>query len=466
LQRVPFVSYRRRGALRLTGQRGAATGFRWNEELVGRAYPDIKAWRADSAEVVFAGYGIAAPDLKRDDYKSADVRGKIVFVLAGAPANDSSLPLGSFGGLRLKGTAGAIRGATAVVFVYDQQAVGSPMTMLSTAWSAATQLDDPTYAADSGQPSPRVLLVVDKEAARRALITLGYDLDSLTRHAADTAFRPMRLDVRATGDITPNVERRFTSANVIARIDGSDPRLRTQYVLYSAHWDHIGRDSTLSGDQIFNGAADNAGGVAQMLEIARAFTRAPPKRTIVFIATTAEEMGLLGAQWYARHPIYPLSSTLAAINLDWFWQFGRTRDVVDVGAGLSTIDSVVAIAVREQGRVTVPDPWPEQAFFLRADHYAFAMVGVPALFAGSGTDVIGKPKEWGKRKFDEYMENDYHKVTDEPKRDWDYTGAVDDARLYFRVGQIIANGATFPRWKDNPKAAEFKAKRERSATRH
>jgi Zn-dependent M28 family amino/carboxypeptidase len=246
---------------------------------------------------------------------------------------------------------------------------------------------------------------------------------------------------------------------VIARLDGSDLQLRDEYVVFTAHWDHLGRDPSLAGDQIFNGAADNASGVAALLELAQALSRraTPPKRSILFLAVTAEEKGLLGAKYYATHPLYPLTKTLADINMDVMNLWGRTRDIVSVGKGQSTLDDLLEEAARGQGRVVVPDAEPEKGFFYRSDHFEFAKQGVPALDPKGGMQYLGKPDDFGQRIRDEYTQRDYHKVSDEVKPDWDLSGAVEDLQLLLEVALRVANAPRFPEWKPE---SEFKARRD------
>jgi len=229
--------------------------------------------------------------------------------------------------------------------------------------------------------------------------------------------------------------------------------------VYSAHWDHLGRDPNLSGDQIYNGALDNASGTAALLEIAEAFTllRERPRRSILFLAVTAEEKGLLGAKYYGNNPLYPLNKTIANINIDGVNQWGRTTDIVIVGYGNSTLDDLLTESAQRQARTIVPDPEPEKGFFYRSDHFEFAKQGVPALYTDAGVNYVGKPAGYGEQKRDEYTTRDYHKPSDEIKPDWDLTGAVDDTQLLFMVGYRVAQSSVWPEWKPG---TEFRAKRE------
>ena len=253
--------------------------------------------------------------------------------------------------------------------------------------------------------------------------------------------------------------RTLDSRNVVAKLEGSDPALKDQYVVYTAHWDHLGVGAPVNGDKIYNGALDNASGVAQLLEIAGAFAKAKPqpKRSILFVMVTAEEQGLLGSQYYSVTPIYPLAKTLANINIDGVNQWGRTKDITVIGLGASDLDDYLRDAAAEQGRTLRPDPEPEKGFYYRSDHFNFAKQGVPALYIDTGIDYVGKPPEYSKQKRDEYTEKDYHAPSDEVKPDWDLSGASEDGELLYLVGYRVANADKFPEWKAGN---EFKAKRD------
>jgi Zn-dependent M28 family amino/carboxypeptidase len=296
------------------------------------------------------------------------------------------------------------------------------------------------------------------EKAKEIFRAAGRDFDGMKRAAREKDFVPVPLFGSATFQVK-NTVRRVQSKNVVARLEGSDADLKNEHVVYTAHWDHLGRDTTIRGDQIFNGALDNASGTAQLLELAKAFTQlpTPPRRSILFLAVTAEEQGLLGAKYYARNPLYPLDHTLADINIDGVNQWGKTSDIVVVGLGNSTLDDELRTVAAAAGRTIVPDPEPEKGFFYRSDHFEFAKEGVPALYADAGIEFIDKPAGYGTTKREEYTANDYHKPSDEVKPDWDLSGAVDDARLLFEVGYRVAQGSTWPEWKPG---TEFKAKRD------
>ncbi|NBO65618.1 MAG: M20/M25/M40 family metallo-hydrolase, partial [Acidobacteria bacterium] len=312
--------------------------------------------------------------------------------------------------------------------------------------------------SEKGRIGVEAWLAFDK--AREIFAAGGQDLVEMKKSALSRDFRPVTLGVRANLSVSSTI-RRVDSKNVVAKLEGSDPKLKDEYVVYTAHWDHMGRDPKLSGDQIFNGAVDNASGTACLLEWARVFAKInpAPKRSILFLAVTAEEKGLLGAKYYAEHPLYPLTKTLANINKDGINQWGRTSDITVIGLGNSTLDDILATAARTQGRTLRADAEPEKGYFYRSDHFEFAKQGVPALNTDAGVEYIGKPADYAKKTRDEYTTKDYHGVGDEVRSDWDLSGAIEDLQLLLIVGWEVANGESWPVWKSG---TEFKAVREAS----
>jgi Zn-dependent M28 family amino/carboxypeptidase len=297
------------------------------------------------------------------------------------------------------------------------------------------------------------------ERVTQLFAAAGNDFTRAKQGAVRHDFTPVPLGMRASFDVTTTI-REFTSDNVIARLAGSDPRLKDEYVVYVAHWDHLGRDATLPGDQIFNGASDNAAGVAGVLQLAAAFTklRPAPKRSMLFLATTAEEAGLVGSKYYASAPLHPLERTLAVINIDGLNTWGRTTSIGSIGHGQSTLDDLLAQAAAAQGRVVLPDTEPERGLFYRSDQVEFAKRGVPALFTAWTSDILGKPPGYGALKGQEFLQRDYHRPSDEVKPEWDLSGAVEDLKLLFDVGCRIAATDPYPQWRAG---SEFKAVRDR-----
>jgi Zn-dependent M28 family amino/carboxypeptidase len=292
----------------------------------------------------------------------------------------------------------------------------------------------------------RAQAFVTTEKAAAVFAASGNEFEKARAAAAVPGFRAVAVSARVTIGVTNQV-RSFESQNVLAKIEGSDPALKNEYVVYTGHWDHHGRE----GNRIFHGASDNAAGTAGVLELARAFRslNPAPKRTVIFLWPTAEEKGLLGSRYYATHPLYPLASTVANINLDYFsnWGWGRTRDFSIIGIGNSTLDDLTAEAVRGQGRVLTGDTAPDFGFYFRSDHYEFARVGVPSLATSPGIDYVGKPAGFGETKRADYIANDYHNASDVIKSDWDLAGAVEDLQILLEVGYRVAQQPGRPTWK-------------------
>ena len=419
------------------------------------------------SEIVFVGYGVVAPEYGWDDYKDVDVRGKTILMLVNDPAvpdpaDPSRLDPNMFRGNAMtyygrwtyKYEIASEKGAAAAIVIHETGPAGYPWEVVAGSWGG----ENFTIAGSAGPDRVRVEAWITEAKARELLAAAGQDFDALKQAAVQRDFRPVTLNATADFRIRTTT-REVQSRNVIAKLEGSDPERRDEYVIYTAHWDHLGKDETRQGDQIFNGALDNATGTAGLIEIAEAFTKLPqpPARSVLFLAVTAEEQGLLGAKHYAENPLYPLERTLANINMDGLNQWGRTRDVVVIGYGNSTLEDILAEEAGVQGRVLAPDAEPEKGFYYRSDHFEFAKQGVPALYTDNGVEYIGKPPEYGQQKRDEYTANDYHKPSDEVKPDWDLAGAVEDLRLLFAVGYRVATDEAWPEWKPG---TEFRAKRE------
>jgi Zn-dependent M28 family amino/carboxypeptidase len=430
-----------------------------------RLQPEIKI---SNSEVVFVGYGIVAPEYGWDDYKNVDVRGKTLLMLIGDPPipdprDPSKLDEKMFKGKAMtyygrwtyKYEIAAQKGAAAAVIIHQTESAGYPYSVVRTSWGKENyEIDSPNKNAEAGEARSWITL----DTAKKLLTACGQDFDALKKSAITEGFRPAVLDAKTNIDIKQQL-RSFKSHNVIGKLEGSDPKLRDEYIIYTAHWDHLGRNPNLQGDQIYNGAIDNASGVASLIQLAAAFARLnpPPKRSVLFIATTAEEAGLLGAKFYAQHPLYHVEKTLADINIDTINPWGKTRDIEDLSNNNSTLDDLLAAAAKRNGRVMKPNSQPEKGGFYRADHFEFSKRGVPSLYTGGGKDFIGKPPDFGQQKKDDYTAHHYHQVSDEVNLSWDLSGAVQDVQLLFEVGYQVANGEKFPEWKPE---SEFKGKRD------
>jgi Zn-dependent M28 family amino/carboxypeptidase len=468
LQKVPLVEYRSHPAL--TVERGGQSV----ELQVPR---DFVAWSprrspevlVTGSEIVFVGYGVLAAEYGWDDFKGADLRGKTLLMLVNDPqipdpAEPKRLDDAMFKGRAMtyygrwtyKYEMAARLGAAAALVMHETIPAAYPYSVV-----VNSQGRENFELAGESRGYPTVAGWIPVEQSRAMLAAAGLDLEDMKRRALSRDFRPVPLGARATFRIR-NTWRDVPSHNVLARIEGSDPELRREAVVFTAHWDHFGWDQALPGpkaNQVFHGARDNAGGIASMLSLARAFKTLPraPRRTLLFVATTAEERSLLGATHYVNHPVVPLERTLAAINMDGINVWGRTADVVVAGHGQSTLDEMIAEAAATQSRKAVPDPRPETGGFFRSDHLPFVRAGVPAAYFGGGREYIGRPPGFAEEKRLEYVNNRYHKVADVIEPGWDLSGAVLDTQLRFLVGLRVAEGAAYPQWREG---SEFKARRD------
>ena len=467
IQKVPLVG--------ITGQpkatfttNGKTLELKFPQDYVASSPRFVPQISVKSSSIVFVGYGVVAPEYGWDDYKGVDVGGKTIVMLINDPAIPDPQDPSRLDEKMFKGKAMTYYGrwtykyeiaskkrAAAALIIHETGPAGYPYEVVEDSWSGESFDID---KSDKNMDLVPVQSWISLDTAKRLFRMCGQDFDTLKKAALRRDFKQVPFSAKASFSIK-NTLRKVDSKNVVAKLEGSDPKLKDEWVIYTAHWDHLGKNSALRGDQIFNGAVDNASGVASLLEIAHAYTqlKIPPRRSILFLSVTAEEQGLLGTKYYAESPLYPLSKTLADINMDVMNVWGRTKDIALVGLGNSTLDDVVGEVAASQGRVVKPDPEPEKGYFYRSDHFEFAKQGVPALEPDRGTDYIGKPQNYGQQKRDEYTNRDYHKVSDEVKPDWDLSGAIEDAQLLFQVGYRVANTEKFPEWKAG---TEFKALRE------
>jgi len=426
------------------------------------------------ADMVFVGYGVVAPEYGWDDYKGQDVRGKVLVMLVNDPqVADPKDPkklddkmfkgraMTYYGRWTYKYEIAAEKGAAGVLVVHewDNKTNSGPAGYPWAVPKGSFTIENfDLVSKDKNMSRVNIEGWITEPKTRALMQAAGLNFDELKKQAVRKDFQPVPLKAHAQLNIESKI-RTIDSHNVIAKLEGADAKLKDEYVIYTAHWDHLGIGlPDAKGDKIYNGALDNASGIAALIEIARALKAAsPPRRSILFLAVTAEEKGLIGSKYYAENPIYPLAKTLAEINMDGLNQWGPTHDVTVIGLGNSTLDDVLKEVADEKGRVLRPDAEPEKGFYYRSDHFNFAKQGVPALDPEGGIEYIGKPAEWGMKKRDEYTENDYHKPSDEIKPDWNLSGAVEDVRLLMAVGYRVANADKYPEWKPG---TEFKAKRE------
>jgi Zn-dependent M28 family amino/carboxypeptidase len=458
-QEVPLVGVTSavQGPMRFrAGDRTLSLAF--GEEMMAASGVQRERAGWKDAEVVFVGYGITAPEFGWDDFKGVDVKGKVLLVMNNDPEGDPAIFGGKtrlyYGRWTYKYEEAARRGAAGAIIIHTTPSAAYPWQVVRTSWSGQ-KFELP----DDGGPTIEVQGWATEPASRALAALGGHDLDALRAGAERRDFRPVPLGVRVSVDLA-NTIARTASANVVGRLPGSDPTRAGQAVLFTAHHDHLGTipGAASGGDAIYNGAVDNATGVAALLEIARAFAALPqrPPRSLLFAAVAAEEQGTLGSDFLARHPPVPAGRLAAVINMDAMNVFGRTRDVAVVGFGKSTLDADVAAVAAQQGRVVKPESHPDRGAYYRSDHFPFAKVGVPGAYVGSGDDFVGRPPGWGDAQREAWGRAHYHQPSDEWRDEYDLSGMVEDARLLFLLGLRVAEARGLPAWRAGD---EFEAAR-------
>jgi Zn-dependent M28 family amino/carboxypeptidase len=406
------------------------------------------------AEVVFVGYGIEAPEYQWDDFKGADLEGKVLLMLNNDPDWDPDLFGGPerlyYGRWTYKYESAARQGAAGAIIIHTPPSAGYPWQVVESSWTG-TQFELPA----GSEPRMQFQAWVTEDSARRLAELGGHALVDLVELAKSAEFAPVALGV-STSISFQNTLRRASTANVLGMLRGSDPQLAEELVVYTAHHDHLGREE--GGGAIFNGARDNASGVAMVLEIGEAFAALPqrPRRSIMLLFVGAEEQGLLGSEYFARHPVVPPGRLAANVNYDSGNIWGETHDITFVGLGKSTLDEVAAAVAEHQGRELKADEFVDQGYYYRSDQFNFAKIGVPAFYFRNGTEFVGRPEGWGRERVAEYNDRHYHQPSDELTDDWSFEGMVQDARFGFWAGLIVANEDEMPRW--NP-GDEFEAAR-------
>jgi Zn-dependent M28 family amino/carboxypeptidase len=461
-QDVPLVRSAVQGAPELTirGSGGAPARFTFGSDWVGFSKRVVERAEVSNAEVVFVGYGVVAPEFGWNDYEGLDVQGKTVVILVNDPGfatQDTALFRGRsmtyYGRWTYKFEEAARQGAAGALIVHETEPAAYGWDVVRNSWTGPQF----SLAAEDGNLG-RVAVEgwIQLETARAIFQVAGQDYEALKARAAQRGFRAVPLGVTASARLSLETVR-STSRNFLARLRGTDRA--DEYVIYMAHWDHFGTDTTREGDQIFNGAVDNATGTAGLIEMAEAFTAlsTPPSRSVLFVAVTAEEQGLLGSQYYGTRPVVPLAKTVAAINMDAMNTDGRMRDVTVIGYGNSELDDYVIAAAESQGRVVRPDPEPEKGYYYRSDHFSLAKVGVPAVYVDQGIDHVEHGEAWTQQRQADYRAHRYHQPADEYDPSWDLSGLVEDLRVLFHVGFRIASGRDVPNWREG---TEFKAIRD------
>ncbi|AOM80899.1 peptidase M28 [Pedobacter steynii] len=460
-QEVPMVDIKSipEEKLVIKGKNGSVTAELLTGFVAGTKHAAAEVSITNSP-LVFAGYGIVAPEYNWNDYAGLDVKGKTVVVMINDPGlSDSSLFKGKnmtyYGRWTYKFEEAARQGATGILIIHDDIPAGYPWSVVRSGWSKSKlQLE----AADQNTSRATVEGWISLDIAKQLFTLAGKDGSLLFKEALKPGFKAVDLDLTTSLKIKTSIKR-SVSNNVLALIPGT--KKADEALIYSAHWDHFGVGEIIKGDSVYHGAVDNATGVAALLELASAFKKAKvkPERSILFISFTGEEQGLLGSEYYAKHPVFPVQKSVANINMDMMGLAGKTKDIVIYGYGQSELEDYAALSAKKQGRIIVADPVPSSGLYYRSDHFNFAKVGIPSLFTGSGVDNVAHGKEWGMKQAQDYIKTRYHSPQDNfDEKTWEMSGMVEDVRLLFDMGYRLSTEQTFPKWKTG---SEFKAIREK-----
>lgn len=462
VQDVPLVEITGKNFAPLTITNGETDMvFDFGSEWVGVTYREDAQTQLANSELVFVGYGINAPERGWNDYDGVDVTGKTVVMLVNDPDWQTPGLEGTFNGRAMtyygrwtyKYEEAARQGAAGALIIHDTEPASYGWNVVESSWSG------PQAYAQRGENAPPLTTMngwVQKEVAREILSAAGQDLDALSEAAKSEDFTPVELGLSASTSFANDI-RTFASKNVIGVLPGATRP--DEYVIHTAHWDHLGRCTPApDGDDICNGAVDNATGTAALVALAEAHGKAgAPDRSLVFLAVTAEESGLLGAHYYAENPVFPLAQTVGGINMDAFLIAGPTKDVTVVGPGKSQLDQFLEAALVADGRVSTPNPNPEAGYYYRSDHFAFAKRGVPMLYVDGGEDLVEGGREAGAALQQDYRDNRYHGPKDEFNEEWDWSGVMADLQLFYRLGRMMAMSTSWPNWNEGD---EFKATRD------
>lgn len=435
--------------------------YTFKDEFVALTRRVADSISINHSELVFAGYGVVAPEYEWNDYEGIDVTGKTVVVLVNDPGfgtSDSTFFKGDamtyYGRWTYKYEEAARQGATGILIVHDTKPASYPWGVVENGWTGANLY---LKSDDNNMSRCQVEGWIGLDVAKEFFKAAGKGEYNFTAEAKKRSFEPFDMGLNISLSFT-NRTKTSESKNVAGLVRGTEKP--DEVIIYSAHWDHLGIGSPVDGDSIYNGAVDNATGTAALLEIARAFAgnNKKPKRSVLFLAVTAEEQGLLGSAYYAEHPIFPPSKTVADINMDAFMSIGEMKDLTIVGYGQSDLDDMATKLAENQGRYIIPDPEPGAGHFFRSDHFNFAKVGIPALYASGSYEHMTKGVEYAKEKSEAYVSHDYHQPSDEYSDDWDMGGMIQDATLLYKLGYELSQDTTlWPKWKEG---SEFKAIRE------
>jgi Zn-dependent M28 family amino/carboxypeptidase len=427
--------------------KGAPVDLKWWDDYIAGSGVQQEKASVQNAELVFVGYGIEAPEFHWNDFKGMDLKGKVLVMLNNDPDWDPKPFAGKrrlyYGRWMYKYESAARQRAAGAIIVHTTPSAGYPWQVVQSSWSG-TQFELPAES----EPRIQIKAWVTESAARTLLKAAGKDLDKLVAAARSRNFKPVPLGVRTSIAFTNTLSRTQT-ANVAGLLPGSDPALKQQVVIFSAHHDHFGiGEPDKQGDRIYHGARDNASGCAQVLSIARAFAALEPRprRSVLVLFVGVEEQGLLGSLYYALHPTIPAGRIAADINYDGGNIFGRSRDVTLLSSGKSSLDNDVEAVAHLQGRVVIPDQYPDRGYYYRSDQFSFAKVGVPGVYLDMGLDYPGHPADWGRQQKEAWELTHYHQPSDKIEPSWSFDGMIDDAQLGFLTGWLVAQSHEMPTW--------------------
>jgi Zn-dependent M28 family amino/carboxypeptidase len=464
-QDVPLIEITAKNvsALNIADRNGKAMSFAYGSEYVIGSYREAPKTDIKQSDMVFVGHGIVAPEKGWNDYSGVDVKGKTVVVMVNDPDFENQGLDGPFGGKAMtyygrwtyKYEEAARQGAAAVLIIHDTAPAAYGWNVVNSSWTGTQFL---AQSKDGGKSQTQANGWIQKSVAKDIFAAAGQNLEKQMAAAKQKGFKAVPLNLTASLSFENDIARK-ASKNVIGVIKGT--KRPDEYVLYTAHWDHLGRCTAApDGDDICNGAVDNATGTAALVALAEGFTKAgAPDRSVVFLAVTAEESGLLGSKYYAENPIFPLSQTVGGVNMDAFSMSGPAKNLTVIGKGKSQLDTYLEAAAKSEGRTPEMEPTPEKGFYYRSDHFSFAKVGVPMVYFEGGDDLIIGGKAAAKAAADDYEKNRYHAPGDEFDENWDWSGVMSDLKLYYRVGRMLAMTNAWPNWNEGD---EFRAVRDKS----
>lgn len=464
-QDVPLIEITAKNvsALSVADRSGKAMSFAYGSEFVVGSYRETPKTEIKQSEMVFVGHGIVAPEKGWNDYAGVDVKGKTVVVMVNDPDFENEGLDGPFGGKAMtyygrwtyKYEEAARQGAAAVLIIHDTAPAAYGWNVVNSSWTGAQFL---AQSKDGGKSQTQANGWIQKSVAREIFAAAGQDLDKQMAAAKQKGFKAVPLNLTASLSFENDISKK-ASKNVVGVLKGA--KRPDEYVLYTAHWDHLGKCTAApDGDDICNGAVDNATGTAALVALAEGFTKAgAPDRSVVFLAVTAEESGLLGSKYYAENPVFPLSQTVGGVNMDAFSMSGPAKNLTVIGKGKSQLDAYLDAAAKAEGRTPEAEPTPEKGFYYRSDHFSFAKLGVPMVYFEGGDDLVTGGKAAAAAAAEDYEKNRYHAPGDEFDENWDWSGVMSDLKLYYRVGRMLAMTDAWPNWNDGD---EFRAVRDKS----